>query len=161
MAIKLFNGVTWWLLKQKIRRQFPQVRQISTADLASWLATDKPLVLLDTRTPAEYAVSHLSQAHWLDPNTQNLGAIDWTSETPIVTYCSVGYRSARIADRLQAAGYTNIRNLEGSIFQWANEGRPLYRNSLNRDEQPVQQVHPYSAAWGRLLNRQYHAYEPG
>ena len=62
-------------------------------------------------------------------------------DAPIVTYCSVGYRSGKMAERLQAAGYTNVRNLEGSIFKWANEHRPLVRGesepvagaSLQRD----------------------------
>jgi rhodanese-related sulfurtransferase len=52
-----------------------------------------------------------------------------------------------MASRLRAAGFTDVRNLEGSIFQWANERRPLVR-----EEEPVSQVHPYNALWGRLLN---------
>ena len=43
--------------------------------------------------------------------------------------------------------YTNVRNLDGSIFQWANEGRPLVRGN-----QRVQDVHPYDENWGRLLD---------
>jgi 3-mercaptopyruvate sulfurtransferase SseA len=68
-------------------------------------------------------------------------------ETPIVTYCAVGYRSGETADRLRAAGFTNVHNLEGSIFQWANEHRPLVR-----EQEHVSQVHPYNVFWGRLLN---------
>ena len=51
-----------------------------------------------------------------------------------MTYCAVGYRSAEMATQLRAAGFTNVRNLEGSIFQWANEHRPLVHG-----EQPVEQ----------------------
>jgi len=64
----------------------------------------------------------------------------------IVTYCAIGYRSARAARELRAAGYTHVRNLEGAIFQWANEHR-----SLIHDGKRVTRVHPYSAFWGRLL----------
>jgi hypothetical protein len=39
-----------------------------------------------------------------------------------------------------------VQNLEGSIFQWANEHRPLVR-----DGQRETRVHPYNAVWGRLL----------
>ena len=69
-----------------------------------------------------------------------------SKETPIVTYCAVGYRSGEMATGLRAAGFTNVRNLEGSIFQWANEHRPLVR-----ENERVSTVHPYSALWGRLL----------
>jgi rhodanese-related sulfurtransferase len=68
-------------------------------------------------------------------------------DTPIVTYCAVGYRSGDLAERLRAAGFSNVHNLEGSIFQWANEHRPLVR-----EEQRASMVHPYSTFWGRLLN---------
>ena len=59
---------------------------------------------------------------------------------------ALGTASAALAQKLKARGYTNVANLEGSIFQWANEGRPVYRG----DEQ-VTQVHPFDAQWGRLL----------
>jgi 3-mercaptopyruvate sulfurtransferase SseA len=62
-------------------------------------------------------------------------------------YCSVGYRSARIVERLRAAGHSDVRNLRGSIFQWANEGRPVVRG-----DSTVHKVHPFDATWGRLLN---------
>lgn len=37
-------------------------------------------------------------------------------------------------------------NLEGSIFAWANEGRPLVD-----DKGLATKVHPYDAKWGELL----------
>jgi hypothetical protein len=67
-------------------------------------------------------------------------------DLPIVTYCSVGYRSGAFAERLRSAGFTNVVNLEGSIFRWANEGRPLFRSA-----RPVTEVHPYNRTWGLLL----------
>ena len=54
--------------------------------------------------------------------------------------------SSDLATRLREAGFTRVQNLEGSIFQWANEHRTLVRN-----DQPVSRVHPYSKLWGRLL----------
>lgn len=46
-------------LKRSIRERFPDVRQISTADLSSWLATPPAggFLLLDARAPDEFAVS--------------------------------------------------------------------------------------------------------
>jgi hypothetical protein len=46
-------------------------------------------------------------------------------------------------------------NLEGSIFQWANECRPVYRDAAE-----VQQVHPYDGIWGKLLDKDLRAYTP-
>jgi rhodanese-related sulfurtransferase len=149
-AALAFRTVDWFLLKTSLRHKFAKVEWISTTDLADWLANKKrpAPVLLDVRTAEEWNVSHLPRARQVEPNasvesaTAGLG-----KQTPIVTYCAVGYRSGEMAERLRAAGFTNVRNLEGSIFQWANEHRPLVRG-----DEGVVQVHPYNNFWGRLLN---------
>ncbi|MBD2069834.1 rhodanese-like domain-containing protein [Leptolyngbya sp. FACHB-671] len=155
--MNLIDRISWAALERMIHTQFPAVRQIESEELAARLEqTDLPqLILLDTRNPAEFAVSHLANARQVDPKLETFESLRLPLNTPIVTYCSVGYRSSAIASRLQAAGYSNVVNLKGSIFQWANQGRPLYRN-----EQIVQQVHPYNSLWGRLLDAKFHAYEP-
>ncbi|HEY2615439.1 MAG TPA: hypothetical protein VGI42_06990 [Chthoniobacterales bacterium] len=53
---------------------------------------------------------------------------------------------------MRAAGFSHTQNLEGSIFQWANEHRPLVR-----DGTPVTVVHPYNSFWGRLLKNDVRA----
>ena len=131
--------MTWPAIKARIAKEFPKVKSIGTAELAK--AEPKP-VLLDVRTAAEFDVSHLSGARRVDPDAA-ASKVALPKNTPIVTYCSVGYRSAKFAQRLQDAGFTNVRNLEGSIFQWANEGRPV---------EPGTKVHPYDKKWGVLLD---------
>ncbi len=136
-------------LKFLIRLKFPSVRHISTAELAAWLENRhrKPPLLLDARTPQEYAVSHLLQAHLIPSDLQEL--IDSTGLSPstaIVTYCSVGYRSAVEAQRLQEKGYEQVFNLEGSLFDWFRENRPVYQGG-----QQVRQIHPYNQFWSLWL----------
>ena len=104
-------SLTWPAIKARIAREFPKVRSISTADLAK--SQIKP-VLLDVRTAAEFQVSHLSGAQRVDPDASSVAL---PKDTPIVTYCSVGYRSAKLAQRLQEAGFTNVRNLESSFWR--------------------------------------------
>jgi rhodanese-related sulfurtransferase len=146
----------WWLVQRKIHGKFPSVRQISTGELASWLKDSRhqqPL-LLDVRTVAEFEVSHLAGAQRIEPNeTVAEAKLSVAKNTPIVTYCSVGYRSSAFAEKLHEAGFTNVQNLEGSIFQWANENRPLV------DARGVRtgKAHPYSSIWGRMLNPAHRA----
>ncbi len=132
-------GVTWPAIKARIAKEFPSVKSIGTAELAK---TEPKPVLLDVRTVAEFDVSRLAGARRVDPDAAAT-TVALPKNTPIVTYCSVGYRSAKFAKRLQEAGFTNVRNLEGSIFQWANEGRPI---------EPGTKVHPYNKKWGVLLD---------
>lgn len=74
---------------------------------------------------------------------------DVAKERLIVVYCSVGYRSSALARQLQQLGYTNVYNLESSIFEWADEGRPVYQG-----ERRVKLVHPFDEKWGVYLKRE-------
>lgn len=139
----------WFLLKRTLRAKFHDIQWITTQQLADWLADkQRPApVLLDVRTPAEWDVSHLANARRVDPKaTAQEAAGGLAKDAPIVTYCSVGYRSGKMARRLRAAGFTRVQDLEGSIFEWANEGR-----SLVHEGKPASKVHPYNATWGKLL----------
>lgn len=146
------------IIKRLIARKFPTVQWLNIKDFATWLENPvKPQpIVLDARSEAEYAVSHLKEAEHIDPYHPNLGVLAGVSkDMPIVVYCSVGYRSARIAERLGQAGFSRVYNLEGSIFQWANVGRPVFK-----DNRPTTFVHPYNALWGRLLLPRYRAQVP-
>ncbi len=144
------GSLSWQSVRSLIARDFPGVPSITTDSLARRLALPAPPLLLDAREPAEFAVSHLPGARRVGPDVgaealrQTLAGVP--RGQPIVVYCSVGYRSAGVAQKLRGAGFTDVVNLEGSIFQWANEGRPLVRG-----DSLVREVHPYSRAWGRLL----------
>ena len=149
---------TWTAVDRMIAANFPDVPTITTDSLAERLAdrTAARPVLLDARTREEYAVSHLPNARRIDPEATTFPELDTLAQnTPIVVYCSVGYRSARIAARLQKQGFTTVANLQGSIFRWANEGRRVVR-----DGSPVRAVHPYDASWGTLLDDELHARDP-
>jgi len=156
MAATCGYGLGWSLVNAKIRHDFPEVKRISTAELAAWLADhDRPApFLLDVRTQAEYEVSHLRDAERIAPDAP-ASAVQAPKDRPIVTYCSVGYRSGALAQKLRAAGFTNVANLEGSIFAWANEERPLVH-----DGALAEKVHPYNRIWGLLLRKEHRADVP-
>lgn len=149
----LGRSLVFKLLKFAIGYKKPHVCWLTTKELANWLensAQTQPIII-DARSEAEYAVSHLKNARRIDAIAPNLALLpDISSDTPIVVYCSVGYRSANIAQQLQQTGFDRVYNLQGSIFQWANEGRPIFK-----DDRPTQFVHPYNAIWGKLLKSQY------
>lgn len=146
--------LTFNFLKLLIRLQFPNVEEITSKELAQLLldsAKPQPLVL-DARNQIEYAVSHIETAAHIDLLTPDLAALSTVSKgRPIVVYCAVGYRSAKLAQQLDEGGIKCIYNLSGGIFQWANEGRLMFR-----DKHPTQVVHPYNAIWGKLLKSSYH-----
>lgn len=146
----------WAELKAEIRGKFPGVDQLSVAELGDWLsAVREPPVLLDVREAKEYAVSHLEGALLARDEAAALEALgDAPLDRPVVLYCSVGYRSSALAEKLEARGYTSVHNLEGSIFEWVNRGQPIVSAGT-----PVKSVHPYDTDWGQLLRRDFWAFE--
>ena len=147
------QSVRWKIVKSKIHREFPGVAQLSTDKLSAWTNDPKrqPPVLLDVRTKAEYEVSHLAHAIQVEPGSDP-AALHLSGDQPIVTYCSVGYRSSAFAEKLDKAGFKNVVNLDGSIFQWTNENRPLVNDAGQTDK-----VHPFNALWGTLLDKSHRA----
>ncbi|MEJ2239286.1 MAG: rhodanese-like domain-containing protein [Gemmatimonadales bacterium] len=139
----------WEAVKGLIRAEYPTVDQVSSANLVELLSsTDgKDLILLDVRGPDEYSVSHLRGAQ-LTPSERSALNVLMGAEKDrlIVVYGSVGYRSASMTERLTARGFTNVHNLEGGLFEWANNDLPRY----NGDQQ-VQVVHPFDSEWGQFL----------
>lgn len=147
------RSLAFKIIKRLTSRKFTHVKWISTKDLAHRLEDlEQQPIILDARTEAEYVISHLKNAQHIDPYHPNLSMLIESKDTPIVVYCSVGYRSARIAQQLEQAGFSQVYNLEGSLFKWANEERPIYKNNSL-----TSLVHPYNQVWGTLLKPKYRA----
>ncbi len=145
--------LTWTSVKSAVRTKYPTVEHLTTLELSTWMQSDSTPVpiLLDARDPEEYDVSHVHGAVLAPKLTAAIEALAGVEKDhPIVVYCSVGYRSSALAEKLQKKGYTNVFNLEGSIFKWANEDRPVFAGGVR-----VYQVHPYNHRWGTLLDRRF------
>ena len=126
---------------------FPGARPMSTDDLAKLLKNRPEITILDTREPQEFEVSHIHGAVLTQNATDAIELLeDQESDSRIVAYCSVGYRSTRITAILNQRGYSNEFGLERSIFKWANENRPISRGDYRASK-----VHPYDENQGRLL----------
>ena len=134
-------------IKAITRAAFPSVKQVSAKTLAEWQATsNQSILLVDVRSPKEFAVSHLHGALNLGNAVEIARAISEQRPSRTVLYCSVGFRSSHLAHKLANETANQVFNLEGSIFEWANEGRPVYQNQTE-----VRQVHPYGKRWAGLL----------
>ena len=154
-GIAFFAGrpIAFDVIRRMTDRKFPNGRWVTVAELDRWradAARAQP-VLLDARTEDEYAVSHLRGAVRIDPYRPSLRPLrGFPKDTAIVLYSSVGYRGARVADFLARQGYTQVFNLDGGQFRWANAGRPVFRQGG-----PTTEVHPYDRTWGLLLESEY------
>jgi len=131
------------------------VPTISVDSLALVSKTQKP-ILLDTRAKAEFETSHLPGALWVDYDTFGPGLVaNLERSRPVVVYCSVGYRSEKIGEKLKTLGFNHVRNLYGGIFQWKNEGYEV----VNQNGDPTDSVHCYNRLWSVWMTNGIKVYE--
>lgn len=122
----------------KVLNQSASVPQVDVADLDT-----QQVILLDTREPRETAISMIPGAIAVGYDHLDLSYLDSIpKDRDIVVYCSVGYRSSRVTEKLIHMGYTNARNLYGGIFKYVNTHQPVDSTGT-----PINRVHGYSQLW--------------
>lgn len=114
------------------------------------LQMNDTVTILDAREPTEFQVSHIESAI-------NIGYNNFSSEEkkiqklnkyiPIVVYCSVGIRSEQIGEKLKKAGFTDVKNLYGGIFEWKNKDFPVIDSAGIETEN----IHTFSKMWSKYL----------
>ncbi len=83
-----------------------------------------PHLLLDVRTPEEYAEGHIANSLNISLQTLSSRLSEIPTDTPVVIYCRSGNRSAQAAQLLSEAGYTQLYDL-GGIIDWQSQGYPV------------------------------------
>lgn len=120
------------------------VDTISTAQLK--LIQDR-VQIIDARSTAEYSVSKIKGAHFVDYDQPKIKDLKLNKTDTVVVYCTIGYRSEKIAEKLQKDGYTNVFNLYGGIIKWANDSNSV----CSPTGRTTNFVHTYDKSWGKWL----------
>ena len=88
------------------------------------------VIILDVRTPEEFASGHIEGALNIDFNSGDF-ANEITRLNPSETYaiyCRSGNRSGQAASIMHKAGFHDVSNLNGGVIDWTNAGLPLVLN---------------------------------
>ncbi len=143
-------------LEKKLEDLYQQtVPLVQPSDLAQWKTNPHSLVLLDIRSADEYQVSHIDGARFIDYDSfQKDDVAHLPKSSRVVVYCSVGYRSERVGEKMQDMGF-EVYNLYGGIFQWKNQGYQV----VNNHNQPTDSVHAYNRQWGQWLKNGIKIYD--
>jgi len=106
--------------------------------------------ILDTREVKEYNVSQLRDAEFIGYDDFELIEVDHIDKNAkILLYCSVGYRSEKIAEKMQKAGFTDVTNLYGGIFEWKNQEQTV----VDSTGAVTDRIHAFDKLWGRFLQK--------
>ncbi len=120
-----------------------------TINIQDAAAHQSDYTFLDSREKAEYDVSHIKNATYIGDKDFDLNRVAGIAKnTPIVIYCSVGKRSENATNALLKAGFTNVKNMYGGIFEWVNRGNKVYDNSGKE----TNRVHTYNKFWGQWMH---------
>jgi rhodanese-related sulfurtransferase len=91
------------------------------------LVADTNVVVLDVRTPNEYAEGHILGAVLIDQNQSDFvekAKASLPQGKTIALYCRSGRRSANAAGKLADVGYKCV-NLKGGIIAWKEAMMPV------------------------------------
>jgi rhodanese-related sulfurtransferase len=116
----------------------------------------KNSILLDAREFNEYTVSHIQDAVYVGYDQFEIGRLNSINKNQkIIVYCSVGYRSEKISEKLKQTGFTDVSNLYGGIFEWINQGNPV----VNENGKVTENIHAYNEIWGVWLTKGVKVYD--
>lgn len=105
-------------------------------------------ILVDRREPEELEVSMIPGAISDIDFEKKVERGELEPTTPVVVYCSVGYRSGLYGKDLQDQGFAEVYNLYGGIFHWVNSGRGVENVRGVTDS-----VHTYNKKWSQWLEK--------
>ncbi|HYO19712.1 MAG TPA: rhodanese-like domain-containing protein [Dermatophilaceae bacterium] len=84
-------------------------------------------IVLDVRTPTEFAGGHLPQAQNIDIEAADFATriAALVKNATYAVYCRSGNRSGTALEQMAAAGFTHVYDLADGIVAWQNMGGPL------------------------------------
>jgi phage shock protein E len=96
---------------------------------AAQIVDDGEAVILDVRSPQEFAAGHLPDAINIDVESADfadrVAGLDESAET--LVYCRTGNRSGVATDEMADLGFTDMSDLQGGIEAWAAAGEEVVR----------------------------------
>jgi phage shock protein E len=94
---------------------------------ATIAAPPDDLVILDVRTPEEFAEGHIDGAVMIDFYRDDFAAAvaQLDPDVPYVLYCRSGNRSGQTAALMTELGFSAVDDVDGGVIAWQNAGLPL------------------------------------
>ena len=129
LFLSAFLGVQ--LISCSAAKEIISIDEISQTNLLSQLETKKTPLILDVRTPSEYADGHIPGAINIDFKQlkTRVNEIKQDQDLTIVVYCETGIRAKVAEVTLAQAGFTSILHLEGHMSAWRSNDLPIAKSN--------------------------------
>jgi rhodanese-related sulfurtransferase len=106
------------------------ITTISPNQLHDMVQAGQAIELIDVRTPVEFREVHVSFARNLPLDQLDVARVAAGrngSPQPLYVICRSGSRGKQACEKLAAAGFTNVVNVEGGTHAWDQAGLPVVR----------------------------------
>ncbi len=107
------------------------VEAISPQELESLYKNNPSLELIDVRTPAEYQEVHVKFAKNVPLDRldvkQLLASRESSADQPLYVICKSGSRGQMACQKIEAAGFSDVYNIEGGTSACVEAGLPVVR----------------------------------
>ena len=102
--------------EEQVEKKHPHI--VSNEELQAIVASHADVLVLDVRESAEYAFGHIPGAKSLPLGDFENGLASLEKERAIYVVCRTGNRSDIAAQKLAAAGFTNVKNIVPGMSEW-------------------------------------------
>lgn len=101
-------------------------KSVTVKEFSEKLAENPDAVLIDVRTPGEYADGHLQNAVNIDwkGNDFDTQVSNLDKSKPVYLYCLSGGRSTAAANFLKEEGFSEVIEMDGGMMKWRSEKMP-------------------------------------
>jgi rhodanese-related sulfurtransferase len=91
---------------------------------ASVMTSEQKAVIIDVREDSEWNEQHIPGAIHIPLAQLNdrLLELEQYKQSPVITQCKAGGRSAKAFDVLKLAGFSKVYNMDGGIMAWEKAG---------------------------------------
>jgi rhodanese-related sulfurtransferase len=116
---------------ESVNDYLPEINRISAEDLKAKLDAGSNIVIIDSRAESYYQISHIVGAISIPSEAMTAPYTNLDGYDEIITYCNWPdeEESARAAQKLTEAGYSNVKALDGGIIAWRDAGFPIESSS--------------------------------
>ncbi len=123
--ILLISAVAFVALAWPRQAEAGALSNVSVHDLQA--AVDQGAFVLDVREPVEFAEGRVPGSLLVPLATVPARVDEFAKDEPVYVICRSGNRSLVAAEALVAAGYGDVRNVQGGMIAWEGAGLPIER----------------------------------
>lgn len=102
---------------------------LNAEQAAKLLQENRRVIVLDVRTPEEFAAGHIAGArnlNYYDPSFETRVA-QLDKDTPYLVHCASGHRSSKVREWLKKREFRSVYHLDGGLTAWQKAGQPVVK----------------------------------